>query len=147
VHTSNRGAGTGIVDQFLDDRGLTGLAVLMGGGRKWFLPAATPGSARSERNDYAFSAIDVHTAEIVRRWGAAPGAIDKERDLIGDFQRAGFAYAPDRSTLAALDASQAERLLGLFAWSMTTAFPTSRCSTRWPPRRSRCWAARRKASC
>lgn len=32
VHTSSRGAGTGIVDQYLDDRKLTGLSVLMGGG-------------------------------------------------------------------------------------------------------------------
>jgi len=31
VHTSSRGAGTGIVDQYLDDRKLTGLSVLMGG--------------------------------------------------------------------------------------------------------------------
>ena len=37
VHTANRGNGTGIVDQYLDDRNLTGLTVLMGGGRKWFL--------------------------------------------------------------------------------------------------------------
>ena len=117
VHTSSRGAGTGIVDQFLDDRGLTGLSVLMGGGRKWFLPATTPGSARSERNDYAFSASDPHTADIVKRWGAAPGALDKDRDLIADFQRAGFAYAPDRSALAALDAGKTDRLLGLFALS------------------------------
>src|SRR6185295_12738479 len=52
VHTANRGAGTGIVDQFLDERGRTGLAVLMGGGRKWFLPAGIPGSQRSAGNDY-----------------------------------------------------------------------------------------------
>lgn len=31
VHTSNRGNGTGIADQYLDDRNLTGLSVLMGG--------------------------------------------------------------------------------------------------------------------
>jgi alkaline phosphatase len=41
VHTQNRGAGTGIVDQFFDDRANTGLTVLMGGGRKWFLPNPT----------------------------------------------------------------------------------------------------------
>ena len=33
VHTSARGAGTGIVDHYLDDRTLSGLTVLMGGGR------------------------------------------------------------------------------------------------------------------
>lgn len=115
VHSSNRGAGTGIVDQFFDDRGLTGLAVLMGGGRKWFLPAGTPGSARTDSNDYAFSASDAHTADIVKRWGAAPGAMDKGRDLIQAFQSAGFSYA---ATKAELDrADMAKPLLGLFAFS------------------------------
>jgi len=115
VHTSNRGAGTGIVDQFLDDRSHTGLSVLMGGGRKWFLPAGTPGSARDERSDYAFSASEAHTAEIVKRWGVAPGAMDKGRDLIADFQAAGFRYAATRSDLSA--AAGGDKLLGLFAFS------------------------------
>ncbi len=117
VHTSNRGAGTGIVDQFFDDRERTGLAVLMGGGRKWFLPAATPGSARSDRNDYAFSGSDPHTAEIARRWGASAGALDAQRDLIGDFQRAGWRYAATRADLDAVETGKADRLLGLFSWS------------------------------
>lgn len=115
VHTSNRGAGTGIVDQFFDDRARTGLTVLMGGGRKWFLPAGTPGSARTDSNDYAFSATDAHTAEIVKRWGAAPGALDKGRDLIRDFQSAGFSYAATKSDLDRVD--PAKPLLGLFAFS------------------------------
>ena len=115
VHTSNRGAGTGIVDQFFDDRARTGLTVLMGGGRKWFLPAGTPGSERAESNDYAFSSTDAHTADIVKRWGAAPGARDKGRELIKEFESAGFKYA---ATKADLDkAGDAERLLGLFAYS------------------------------
>jgi alkaline phosphatase len=117
VHTSNRGAGTGIVDQYLDDRKLTGLSVLMGGGRKWFLPATVPGSARSDRSDYAFSGSDSHTADIVKRWGASPGKLDKDRDLIADFQGAGFKYAADKSALDAIDASKTDRLLGLFAHS------------------------------
>jgi alkaline phosphatase len=115
VHSSSRAAGTGIVDQFLDDRGLTGLTVLMGGGRKWFLPAGTPGSARSAGNDYAFSASDAHTADIVKRWGAAAGALDKGRDLIKDFQSAGFGYAATKSDLDKADAGRP--LLGLFAFS------------------------------
>ncbi len=117
VHTSNRGAGTGIVDQFLDDRNLTGLTVLMGGGRKWFLPSTTPGSARGDRTDYAFSSTDAHTSEIVKRWGAAPGQIDKDRDLLADFQSGGFTYAADKTALDAIDASKTDRLLGLFAYS------------------------------
>ncbi|MEO5735505.1 MAG: alkaline phosphatase [Rubrivivax sp.] len=115
VHTSSRGAGTGIVDQFLDDHGLTGLAVLMGGGRKWFLPSTEPGSARGDRSDYALAADVPHTAELARAWGAAPGAVDKDRDLLADFQRAGFGYAPDKTALDAFDPQRNERLLGLFA--------------------------------
>ncbi|MFG6468543.1 alkaline phosphatase [Roseateles sp. BYS87W] len=115
VHTSNRGAGTGIVDQFFDDRSRTGLTVLMGGGRKWFLPAGTPGSARTDTFDYAFSSTEAHTADIVKRWGAAPGALDKGRDLIRDFQSAGFSYAPTKTALDQAD--PARPLLGLFAFS------------------------------
>ena len=117
IHTSNRGAGTGIVDQYLDDRKLTGLSVLMGGGRKWFLPASVPGSARSNGNDYAFSSTDSHTADILKRWGASPGQLDKDRDLISDFQRAGFQYASDLSSLNALDLKKTDKLLGLFSYS------------------------------
>ncbi len=121
VHTSNRSAGTGIVDQFLDDRNLTGLSVLMGGGRKWFLPASTPGSGRTDKNDYAFSSgnsrADAHTADIVKRWGAAPGSMDAERDLIQDFGKAGYQYAADKTALDAINMAQTDRLLGLFALS------------------------------
>ena len=117
VHSSNRGAGTGIVDQYLDDRKLTGLTVLMGGGRKWFVPSTTAGSARGDKSDYAFSDTDAHTADIVKRWGAAPGKLDKDRDLLADFEAAGFAYAPDKTALDAIDPRKTERLLGLFAHS------------------------------
>jgi alkaline phosphatase len=116
VHTSSRGAGTGIVDQFLDDRARTGLAVLMGGGRR-FVPASTPGSARGDKTDYAFSATDAHTAEIVKRWGGATGQLDKDRDLLADFQTAGYQYAADKTSLDAIDTSKTDRLLGLFAHS------------------------------
>ena len=117
VHTSNRGAGTGIVDQYLDDQKLTGLTVLMGGGRKWFLPAQTPGSARSDKNDYEFSTTDAHTAQIVKGWGASTGKIDTDRDLIADFQKSGFKYAADKSSLDAIDLNNTDRLLGLFSLS------------------------------
>ncbi len=117
VHTSSRGAGTGIVDQFLDDRKLTGLSVLMGGGRKWFVPASTPGSARGDKTDYAFSATDAHTSEIVKRWGAAAGSMDKERDLLAEFQTAGFSYTADKTALDGINAAKTDKLLGLFAHS------------------------------
>ena len=118
VHTANRGAGTGIVDQYLDDRHLTGLTVLMGGGRKWFLPnpgdqpmkpQPPNGSQRSADND------SMLPDDIVRGWGAVRGRFDPERDLIADFRAAGFAYASDATSLAAV--RNADSLLGLFAFS------------------------------
>ena len=131
AHTSNRGYGSGIVDQFFDDRAQTGLAVLMGGGRKWFLPngdALKPdgsrtgqpmnGSQRDGRSDY------VLPDDIVTGWGAARGKKDPERDLIADFQGAGFSYAPDKAGIdAAFKAGVPDKLLGLFAYSnMNVAF-------------------------
>jgi alkaline phosphatase len=133
VHTSNRGNGTGIVDQFLDDANLTGLKVLMGGGRKWFIPSsasqtagvdasthtfnATPsglgstanGSARKSSTDY------VLPSDIVAGWSAAAGSLNPTRDLIADFQTAGFTYAPDNTALQA--AGTPDKLLGLFSLS------------------------------
>ena len=119
VHTSNRGAGTGIVDQYLDDRHLTGLSVLMGGGRKWFLPnasgstspQATNGSQRTASTDY------VLPNDIVAGWGASAGSKDPARNLLSDFSNAGFAYAPDFTALKTVAASRPDKLLGLFAFS------------------------------
>jgi len=123
VHTSNRGNGTGIVDQYLDDRALTGLTVLMGGGRKWFLPntsdktspQAINGSQRRASTDY------VLPGDIVAGWGTAPGAKDPGRDLIADFTAAGYAYVSDKTSMDA--ASTPDKLLGLFSYSnMNVAF-------------------------
>ncbi|UXI68198.1 alkaline phosphatase [Tahibacter amnicola] len=126
IHTSSRGNGTGIVDQYLDDRHLTGLTVLMGGGRKWFLPNASAstspqpvnGSQRVAKNDY------VLPDDLVAGWGATKGAIDPQRDLIADFQAAGYRYAPTKSALdAAFAGPTPDKLLGLFAYSnMNVAF-------------------------
>ena len=117
IHTASRGAGTGIVDQYLDDRDVHGLRVLMGGGRKWFLPEGAAGSARASANDYAFSATDPHTADIVKRWKAAPGALDAGRNLIADFESKGFQYVATRKEMNATGTARADRLLGLFALS------------------------------
>lgn len=123
VHTSNRGNGTGIADQYLDDSGLTGLTVLMGGGRKWFLPNASNsvspqaanGSQRRNANDYKLS------NDIISGWGASVGALDPARDLITDFQTAGFTYVADNAALQS--AGTPNKLLGLFSYSnMNVAF-------------------------
>ncbi len=113
VHAQDRGAGTGICDMFLDEGAARhNLRVLMGGGRKWFLPTGTPGSGRV--NSVSASGADyVLPAELAAAWGVPTGAQDPGRDLIADFVTAGFVYAPDASALAAIPAGTT-RLLGLF---------------------------------
>ncbi len=119
AHTLLRSNGTGIVDQYLDEADAantgkfgTGLRVLLGGGRRWFVPAGQFGSSRSASNDYPAVPADLATA-----WGltgTARGASDPSRDLIQDFKTAGFAYADSLSSLNAAGAP--DKLLGLFAW-------------------------------
>jgi alkaline phosphatase len=111
IHTQNRGAGTGICDQYLDEAVVkSNLTVLLGGGRKWFLPSTTAGSARNNATDYVLS------AELATGWGVAAGVLDPTRDLLADFQKAGFAYAANATQLKALPATTG-KLLGLFALS------------------------------
>jgi len=111
VHTSNRGAGTGICDQYLDEAvAQGGLRVLMGGGRKWFLGSGTNGSVRAAASDY------VLPANVVSRWGVPAGSVDPTRDLLGDFVKAGFAYASDKTSMDSIP-SNTGRLLGLFSFS------------------------------
>ena len=111
VHTANRAAGTGIVDQYLDEATKSSnLTVLLGGGRKWFLPSTTAGSARANGTDY------VLPAELAKGWGIDTGKLDPTRDLITDFQNTGFTYAATNTQLTA-KASSATKLLGLFSLS------------------------------
>jgi alkaline phosphatase len=111
THTANRGAGTGICDQYLDETvAHAGLRVLLGGGRKWFLPAGTPGSQRAIVNDY------VLPGELAEGWGVPAGVLDPSRDLIAEFASAGFTYATDKTTLDSTPTDE-DRLLGLFSFS------------------------------
>ena len=106
-HTQARTAGTGITDQFFDERNATGLAVLLGGGRKWFLPNTVPGSGRTVATDYAVP------ADVASGWGVTAGVIDPARDLLSEFTADGFTYVPDGTSLNALPPSTT-KLLGLF---------------------------------
>jgi alkaline phosphatase len=106
-HTQARASGTGIIDEFFDERTATGLAVLMGGGRKWFLPNTVAGSGRTTGNDY------VVPADVASAWGVPAGALDPARDLLSEFVADGFTYAPDATTLNAVPSSTT-KLLGLF---------------------------------
>ena len=49
--------------------------------------------------------------------GASSGQLDKDRDLIADFQKSGFKYVSDKTTLDSLDLSKTDNLLGLFSLS------------------------------
>lgn len=122
VHTGNRGAGTGIVDQYFDEADVgrtgqsgTGLRVLLGGGRRWFLPNTEFGSSRATSSDYGPLPTDLLTA-----WGlpaSAAGALDPARNLLAEMQAAGFTYAESATALSSVMAGpRLDKLLGLFAY-------------------------------
>ena len=123
VHTGNRNAGTGVCDQYFDERSNSGLAVLMGGGRRWFQPSDSshPYSSRSASTDYG-----PLPADVLKGWKlpqSAAGSADPTRDLIADFQGAGFTYVEDWTQLAPLAKSPPSKLLGLFGYgNMNVAF-------------------------
>jgi alkaline phosphatase len=117
VHTANRDNGAGICDQFLDERDRHGLTVLMGGGRRWFLPNdGGKLSSREAKDDYEFgTAIDSQLGLAV------PSRKDPARKLLEDFKKAGFRAVLDKAdmdiAMSDLAAGKTfERLLGLFAY-------------------------------
>lgn len=113
IHTQDRGAGTGICDMFLDEAVANhNLRVLMGGGRKWFIPFGSPGSGRVGSTT-ASGGDCILPQDLATAWNAPVGTVDPTRDLIGGFTAAGFTYAPDAATLNNIPANT-DRLLGLF---------------------------------
>src|SRR6266404_1279008 len=119
VHTGDRNRGTGISDQYLDESDAantrnfgTGLAVLMGGGRRWFLPAVQFWSSRSAASDYA-----ALPADLVSAWripATAAGGADPNRALLQDFKNAGFGYVDTATGLSSVGTP--DKLLGLFGY-------------------------------
>jgi alkaline phosphatase len=85
AHTQNRGNGTLIASQYIDDAGSTNLKVLMGGGSYHFIPKAQAGSRRTD-----------------------------ERNVIADFQAAGYAHVQTATELNAYAPGADAKLLGLF---------------------------------
>lgn len=115
AHTQDRTAGTGIADQFFDETvASANLRVLLGGGRRWFLPDTTPGSARNAGQDYRLP------EELASGWKVAAGAPDAGRDLLADWRAGGFAYAANGTQLKAI-AGGTQRLLGLFSFGHMNA--------------------------
>lgn len=122
IHTLNRGAGTGICDQYLDESDAsgtkqygTGLAVLMGGGRRWFLPSSKFGSSRSTSTDYA-----TLPADLLSGWNLpaqAAGSADPNRYLLNDFINSGFTYVSSSASLnSQMSSNVPDKLLGLFGY-------------------------------
>ncbi len=76
VHTQDRGAGTGICDMYLDEAAAGhNLSVLLGGGRKWFIPFGSPGTGRvgsstASGGDY------VLPADLATAWGVPTGTVN-----------------------------------------------------------------------
>ena len=128
VHTLLRGNGTGIVDQYLDESDASGsgtygngLRVLMGGGRRWFLPSGQFGSSRTSGSDYPALPADLQAGWNIPSTSA--GALDPSRDLIADFKSAGFQYVEDstalntvRTTAKSGRGKGPDKLLGLFGY-------------------------------
>lgn len=120
VHTQRRAAGTGICDQYFDERNRSGLKVLLGGGRRWFLPSTVPGSARSNSTDYDLSLSP--QGQTLVATGVPSGALDPGRDLISAFTNDGFTYAASKSDMFNPDGTlkpafvNSDKVLGLFAY-------------------------------
>ncbi|HEV7763485.1 MAG TPA: alkaline phosphatase [Thermoanaerobaculia bacterium] len=85
AHTQNRGNGTMIASQFIDEADKTGLKVLLGGGAYHFIPKSQTGSRRTD-----------------------------ERNVVNDFKSAGFDFLETRTQLNAYGAAPNRKLLGLF---------------------------------
>ena len=119
IHAGDRNRGTGICDQYLDESDSansrkfgSGLTVLMGGGRRWFLPTGQFGSSRSTSTDYA-----ALPADLVAAWrlpAGSVGGVDPNRNLLQDFKNAGFAYVDTATTMNSIGTP--DKLLGLFGF-------------------------------
>ncbi|MCC7230848.1 MAG: alkaline phosphatase [Fimbriimonadaceae bacterium] len=115
VHTYDRGKGTGICNQFFAERNRSGLKVLMGGGRKWFLPEGQFGSSRAAATNFAYA-----TDLLSSGWNPGGNTIDTSAmststSLIDSFKRVGFGYVDSATALKSVPAD-ATKLLGLFAY-------------------------------
>ncbi len=66
VHTADRNAGPRIADRFFDERARNGVTVLLGGGRRNFLPNGATGSVRREGDKRAL--IDEFKGDGYRYW-------------------------------------------------------------------------------
>jgi len=96
VHTADRNAGAGIAARFLDERDRSGVAVLMGGGRRHFLPEpeGTRSDARRLDRDFASAGFTlVSTATGVHKLLAEA---TPPKQILGLFHRAHLPVAFDK---------------------------------------------------
>jgi alkaline phosphatase len=119
VHTYDRGKGTGICNQFFAERNRSGLKVLMGGGRRWFLPRGEFGSSRSSSSNYSY-APDILASDWNKGRVIDDSAMGEDVDLIKKFEGDGFAYAGSGKDLSSIP-SGTKKLLGLFGFGNMNA--------------------------
>ncbi len=114
IHTYDRNLGTGICNQFYSERNRAGLKVLMGGGRRWFLPNGEFGSSRTNSSSYKL-AEDILQSNWNKNNVIDPRYMAEDVDLIKRFESDGFKYAGSNTELKAIP-EDATKLLGLFAF-------------------------------
>ena len=107
---------------------------VMGGGRRWFLPQGEFGSSREASTDYHEMPED-----MVKAWNLpaqAVGSLDPNRDLLRDFENAGFTYVDRHLTgpNALSDLGTPDKLLGLFAYGNMNAAMDKVAKRRAPAR-------------
>ena len=114
IHTYDRNRGTGICNQFYSERNRAGLKVLMGGGRRWFLPKGQFGSSRANGSNYTI-ANDILASNWNKGNVIDPGYLAEDVDLIKRFESDGFKYAGTKTDLNTIS-ENTTKLLGLFAY-------------------------------
>ena len=97
AHTSDRNAGAGIAAQFFDERETNGVAVLMGGGARHFMPASAGGERHGCRAGCARSSSQAGYALVTDAPGvSAASAGAPPRRLLGLFHPAHLPVAFDK---------------------------------------------------
>ncbi|GAC1594754.1 MAG: hypothetical protein NVS4B10_02700 [Myxococcales bacterium] len=93
--------------------------MLLGGGRRWFLPQRPDvfGSSRTAKTAKGEPGYDSLPADLVAAWNTPCTSTNSpDRDLTKEFRAAGFEYVETAADLSRAQASSPSKLLGLFGY-------------------------------